>query len=67
MDIYIYSDESGVFDKQHNDFFVFAGVILLGKEEKDKWTRMYSHKEKQLRSAKGVSCELKANFLSNKE
>ena len=67
MDIYIYSDESGVFDKQHNDFFVFAGIIFLGKEEKDIWTRKYSHKEKQLRAAKKVSCELKANFLSNKE
>ena len=33
MDIYIYSDESGVFDKEHNDFFVFAGVILLGEDE----------------------------------
>ena len=25
MDIYIYSDESGVFDYLHNDYFVFAG------------------------------------------
>ena len=31
MNIYIYSDESGVFDKEHNDYFVFGGLILLGK------------------------------------
>ena len=24
MDVYIYSDESGVFDYVHNDYFVFA-------------------------------------------
>ena len=29
MELHIYSDESGVFDKNHNDYFVFAGVIFL--------------------------------------
>lgn len=42
MNIYIYSDESGVFDKEHNDYFVFGGLILLGKEEKENWSRKYS-------------------------
>ena len=32
MNIYIYSDESGVFDKEHNDYFVFGGLIFLGIE-----------------------------------
>lgn len=31
MDIFVYSDESGVFDVKHNDYFVFGGLILLGK------------------------------------
>lgn len=35
MNIYVYSDESGVFDKAHNDYFVFGGLILLGTEERD--------------------------------
>ncbi len=38
MNIYVYSDESGVFDKEHNDCFVFGGLILLGTEDKvAKW------------------------------
>ena len=32
MNIYVYSDESGVFDKEHNDYVVFGGLILLGTE-----------------------------------
>lgn len=24
VNIYVYSDESGVFDKEHNDYFVFG-------------------------------------------
>ena len=34
MNIFVYSDESGVFDNKHNDFFVFGGLIILGTEEK---------------------------------
>lgn len=29
MNIYIYSDESGVFDKINNDTYVFAGIIVI--------------------------------------
>lgn len=69
MNIYIYSDESGVFDKEHNDYFVFGGLILLGTEEKDTWSRKYSHVEKTLRANKGVTkdYELKATQITNKE
>ena len=67
MDIYIYSDESGVFDKEHNDFFVFAGVILLGEDERDNWSRKYSKIEKTLRNSKKISHELKAYLLTNSE
>jgi len=35
MRIFIYSDESGVFDKKHNDLFVYGGIILLSKEQRD--------------------------------
>lgn len=38
MDLFIYSDESGVFDKIHNEIFVYGGLIFLGKEEKDDYT-----------------------------
>ena len=34
-ELYVYSDESGVFDKIHNDVYVFGGLILLGKDKRD--------------------------------
>ncbi len=69
MNIYIYSDESGVFDKKNNDTYVFGGLIILGSDEKEKWSRMYSHVEKVVRkNAKYDSkTELKASFLNNAE
>ena len=69
MNIYVYSDESGVFDKTHNDIFVFGGLILLGAEEKEIWSRKYSSVEKILRASKGVdyNYELKATKVTNKE
>lgn len=69
MNIYVYSDESGVFDKEHNDYFVFGGLILLGTEDKQNWSRKYSSVEKILRANKGVAAdyELKATQVTNKE
>lgn len=69
MNIYVYSDESGVFDKEHNDYFVFGGLILLGTDEKDTWSKKYSHVESIIRVNKGVThdYELKATHISNKE
>lgn len=69
MNIYVYSDESGVFDKEHNDYFVFGGLILLGIEEKENWSRRYSNVEKILRENKGVDAdyELKSTRITNSE
>lgn len=69
MNIFVYSDESGVFDKEHNDYFVFGGVILLGSKEKDNWSRKYSSVEKMLRKNKGVPSdyEMKATQITNEE
>ena len=69
MNIYVYSDESGVFDKEHNEYFVFGGLILLGTTEKEIWSRKYSHAEKILRRNKGVmpDYELKATQITNNE
>jgi len=46
MKIYVYSDESGVFDKIHNDYFVFAGIIIIGDNDKIKWSNKYISAEK---------------------
>lgn len=68
MDIFVYSDESGVFDKVHNKFFVFGGIICLGKENKDIWARKYSKAEKNIRESICADNgeELKASFLTAK-
>ncbi len=59
MRIFIYSDESGVFDKKHNDLFVYGGIILLSKEQRDQAAQRYSHAEKKVRN--------KISFNPNKE
>ena len=68
MDIFVYSDESGVFDKIHNDFFVFGGLILLGNDEKDIWIRKYAKAENDIRNGKySATAELKAYVITNRE
>lgn len=69
MNLYIYSDESGVFDKQNNDIYVFAGVILLGTQNKEIWSRKYSKAEKVIRTnlKAGKDVELKATTIPNKQ
>lgn len=68
MDLYIYSDESGVFDKAHNEIFVYGGLIFVGKDEKDNFSRRYKAAEKIIRGEKySADEELKASRLTNKE
>lgn len=68
MDLFVYSDESGVFDKEHNEIYVYGGLIFLGKEQKDIYARKYIAAEKALRGQKyAVDEELKACRISNKE
>lgn len=48
LNIYVYGDESGVFDKRHNDFFVFGGLIFLDKESKEAEVRKFLHAERAI-------------------
>lgn len=48
MNIFIYGDESGVFDKAHNDVFVFGGLIFLDKAAKESMHRKFLHAEHAL-------------------
>ena len=68
MNIYIYSDESGVFDVAHNKFYVYGGIIFLDKESKDIASRKYLAVEKTVRTIEQKSpyTEIKANNVSNK-
>jgi hypothetical protein len=68
MDLFIYSDESGVFDKVHNEIYVYGGLIFMGKGQKDTYARKYIAAEKTLRGQKyAADEELKACKISNKE
>lgn len=69
MDIYIYSDESGVLDKKHNDIYVFGGVAFINKEEKNINARKYQNVERCIRQNKQYTKEdeLKACILKNKD
>lgn len=69
MNIFVYSDESGVLDKQHNRFFVFGGLLFLSKEEKDTANRKYLHSERTIRGigSYGTGTELKAAKITPKE
>ena len=50
MNLYIYSDESGVFDNKHEKYFVFGGLIFFTKLDRDDASRKYSSIEKQMRN-----------------
>ena len=66
MNLYIYSDESGVFDNKHEKYFVFGGLIFLSKFEKDNASRKYIAIEQLIRTTLDTDRELKANFLTPK-
>lgn len=68
MDLFIYSDESGVFDKAHNEIFVYGGLIFVGKQQKDEYVWRYLTAEKTIRGEKySNESELKACRITNKE
>ena len=68
MDIFVYSDESGVFDKEHNSFYTFGGVVFIGKEQRDECSRKYIKAERDVRTAEKIpdNQEVKACIISNK-
>lgn len=68
MNIWIYSDESGVFDKAHNEYFVYGGVVFFDKDTKDVCNRKYLHAERSIREncRKYSGKELKACLIESK-
>ena len=66
MNIYVYSAESGVFDHLHNDYFVFGGLIILGENNKNIWSRKYAAIENIIRESNKTIKEIKATTISNK-
>lgn len=70
MDIYVYGDESGVFDYKHQKYFVFGGLIFLSEKSKEIAARKYSAAEKAIESYYldkfGNPLELKASVVNVK-
>ncbi len=68
INIFVYSDESGVFGNVHDDFFVFGGLVFLDKETKDEASRKYLHAERTIRNTNDYGrTELKACRITNKQ
>lgn len=68
MNLYVYTDESGVFDEKHETIYVYGGVIFLSDEDKQNSGRKYISAEQKLRvdHPQYRSGELKASRLDNK-
>ena len=64
MNIYVYSDESGVLDKIHNEYYVYGGLIFLDKNSRDMASRKYSSIENHLSLKYPDGIELKASMIS---
>ena len=69
MNVYVFSDESGIFDYKSHEYFVYGGIIIIGKQEMDSLSRRYSAMEKNLRKKSKYRNlpELKAAFLEEKD
>lgn len=67
MEIWVYSDESGVFNKKHNDYYVYSGLVFLSDEERQVCSRKYSAAEKIIRTRASIdkNVEIKAATISN--
>ena len=69
MDIFVYSDESGVFDCYHSQYFVFGGGAFLDRETMESAARRYLTVEKEIRKENLIYSEdeLKAGYGYPKE
>lgn len=66
-DIYFYFDDSGVLHKNANSkYFVYAGLIFLNAQEKNKMKRLYYNVNKQIKKNANVCDELKGCNLERK-
>lgn len=70
MKLYVFADESGVFDHAHNELFVYGGIIVLGKHNYDAIVNRHQSLERRLRredqSLRNVP-EIKAAYLNLKQ
>lgn len=58
MNIYVYSDESGVLDKQHNRYYVFGGLIFLSGDDRDMCSRKFIAAERNIRLSEKIESNI---------
>lgn len=67
QNLYLYIDDSGVFHRnEKSHYFVYAGFIFIGEDERDTAKRKYININNQLKKSLGANYELKSSCLSNK-
>ena len=68
MNIYVYSDESGVLDKSHNDYYVFGGLLFISEDDRDTFSRKFIAAEKNIRTFESIApyIEVKASNFKPK-
>lgn len=66
MNIFIYSDESGVFDREHDDFYVYGGLLFTNKDSRDDAVRLYRSVEEEISCKYAPGVELKATTVKGK-
>lgn len=59
----VFLDDSGVFSLGHNEYFVYAGYVFIGAEEKANANREYRTLSDKIRKEMNHSGELKAKHL----
>ena len=66
MNLFIFSDESGVLDKKHHPIYTFGGLVFVSKQEKDSASHLYYNAEQTIRNRMNPSNlnEIKANNVS---
>lgn len=66
MNIFVYSDESGVLDKAHNDYYIFGGLLFTSEDNRDDKSRQYIAAERNVRISEKIPAgkEVKASYIS---
>ena len=69
MNIWVYSDESGVFDKVHNDYYIYGGLIIIGDQHKGDIERKYRTAEMTIRKKRDYpkDYEIKATSVNSSD
>ncbi|MBO1308673.1 DUF3800 domain-containing protein [Enterococcus sp. 669A] len=64
QEVFLFFDDSGVLHKNApNRFFIYAGLIFVGKDAKENAKRRYCGVVKRIKSNKNLEGELKASLL----